>query len=55
MFRQISGAVLCTAATVASATTVVGLEIGAISAGFGVVLAFVIAASLVVGFQWMGE
>lgn len=55
MFRQISGAVLCTAATVASATTVIGLEIGAISAGFGVVLAVIVAGALVIGFQWMGE
>lgn len=55
MFRQISGAILCTAATATSATTVIGLELGAISAGFGVVLAVVVAAALVVGFQWMGE
>lgn len=55
MFKQISGALLCTAATATSATTVVGLEIGAISAGFGVILAAVVIAALVVGFQWMGE
>ncbi|MFM7010299.1 MAG: hypothetical protein ACKO0Z_13385 [Betaproteobacteria bacterium] len=55
MFKQISGAILCTAATATSATTLIGIELGTISPGFGVVLAVIVVAAMVVGFQWMGE
>lgn len=55
MFKQISGAILCTVATIASFATTLGVGLGGIAPGLGIALAGAIAAIMVVGFQWVGE
>lgn len=55
MFKQIIGALLCTAVTVASGALLVGLGLELISNGAAMVVAAALTVAMVVGMQRLGE